>query len=183
MDENDVDSLPTSTDIKEWNKLKSFTRTFVRTQPINLTESSIDDIKTISHEAKTPMVLALKVSQFNTIADNIGSPLQILFGMRDYAKLLNVKWCGMHYFHGYWYLIMTDLYYNPTLLNDDEDIVYVGVGFEKVRNEAYHYHWGRVYLPDHHTKYDQGHMLVTNLTMFYPCSNTYRPHTLGAKPV
>lgn len=178
IDPNRFDLLPITTDIKEWQKLKSFMQSFNRYDRLDLTESSLEEIRTILYDITIPTIVCMKVKHFN-----VAPRPQILFGLRDYDKLLAVEHNGnKYYFHGLWYMMMSELSTIPTILNDDEDIVYVGFGYEEVHSMPYINQWGHKYHPAACNKFDQGYMKYSEGTFFYTCNITYCKQSLGKKP-
>lgn len=159
-----IPSLPSNTAIEEWRRLKYFIRSFIRTKHLDLSESNINEIKTIIRNAKVPTILSLRTKHYNELKEKkhyFEAPrLQILFGTYDDEKLLALEHCGNHYyFHGLWYLIMTDFYCIPTILNNADDIIFVGIGFKYVPNEDYSHRWGYNHNPEC-TRFDQGAITI-----------------------
>lgn len=189
--------LPESTNIKEWWKIKGFTSAFNRAKRINLTESSLEEVKKVIQKAETPTVLSITVQHYSELQErkhHWQTPrLQILFGARDYSKLLKVEYCGNdHYLHGIWYLLLTDLRMLPNILNDPNDIIYVGIGFkttekdkdgylETIHNDNYLMRWGHHPVKCH--RFDQGLIMVAEGMFFYRSSTSSAANQyLGEKP-
>lgn len=132
-----TEPLPKNIDIKEWQMIKNFKLSFIRTPRLQV--NNLEELQ----QFKTPTICCIRAS---LAKQAIKSKLvDVLFGVTQKSKLMKLEVSGNPlYFHGTGYLILNDLRWSEiSLCNDDNDLMYIGVGFETLKpNDEYIFKWG-----------------------------------------
>ncbi len=154
-----IEPFPESTDIKEWDKLKNFLRTFNNTEKKDISKVPVKDIFEYLKSINKPTVLLMTAGQYNQLYKATASFdlfNLVLFGCKHYNKLMGIHINGTDlHFHGLWYLFTNDInsMWTPyKITNDDNDLIYVGAGFKFINyktdpydthgNNYYMFRWG-----------------------------------------
>ena len=143
-------TLPLNTNIDEWNKIDNFKESFDRFPDVEYFQNDdVDRVENYLYCNNTkPTILLLKVKQVKELMKGFRRFIDIIFGLKNDNKLLQLDLSNGEskiYLHGLWYLFLEDCRFSiPKILNDDEDLIFVGVNFnrENFTNKEYYMKWG-----------------------------------------
>ena len=128
-----------------WKKITNFHYAFTRFTNFDCRNKNINDIVENIVLDKRPSIILTRIGVLRELMKSKNKYLvDIIFGLKCREKLLKIETneCIL-FFHGLWYLFLDVCKHsNLEIVNEDDELVYIGVNFEQFKNEKYYMKWG-----------------------------------------